>query len=337
MESLKAPNSNFDFQTIKLLPPISLNNGNHFIKIMQNGEKFYIQPPKCSLKQGIIKSSKRMYCDLMFTNENSEFIEWLENLEIYCRTYIYNNRNDWFETELDENDIENSFTSPIKIFKSGKFFLLRVNIASPLGKPSLKIYDEYENSVEVDNIKDDDLVISALEVQGIKCSPRSFQIEIELKQLLIMNKTDIFQNCVLLKKDIQPEIPTVNKEECQIDEVKESEPDEVREPEVDEVNDEIEKLGKEETEKTEEKVEKSDTMEEFDISLDELKGEPISLKKRNDIYYEMYKEALQKAKMAKQMALTSFLEAKKIKNTYMLDDIEDDDSDLEENDDENDE
>jgi hypothetical protein len=152
-----------------------------------------------------------------------------------------------------------------------------------------------------------------------------------------MNKTDIFQNCVLLKKDIQPEIPTVNKEERQSDEVNESEVDEVREPEVDEVKDEIEKLGKEETEKTEEKVEKSDTMEEFDISLDELKGEPISLKKRNDIYYEMYKEALQKAKMAKQMALTSFLEAKKIKNTYMLDDIEDDDSDLEENDDENDE
>ena len=335
MESLKAPNSSFDFQTIKLLPPISLNNGNHFIKIMQNGEKFYIQPPKCSLKQGIIKSSKRMYCDLMFTNENSEFIEWLENLEIYCRTYIYNNRNDWFETELDENDIENSFTSPIKIFKSGKFFLLRVNIASPLGKPSLKIYDEYENSVEVDNVKDDDLVISALEIQGIKCSPRSFQIEIELKQMLIMNKSDIFENCVL-KKDSQPKIPMVNKEESQ--------PEEQPRPNG------IEKLGKEEIQETEaineneeiqetkdEKVERSDTMEEFDISLDELEGEPISIKKRNDIYYEMYKEALQKAKMAKQMALASFLEAKKIKNTYMLDDIEDDDSDLEENDDENDE
>jgi hypothetical protein len=43
----------------------------------------------------------------------------------------------------------------------------------------------------------------------------------------------------------------------------------------------------------------------------------------------MYKEARQKAKDARDLALSSFLEAKRIKNTYMLDDI-DSDSDLDE-------
>ena len=38
----------------------------------------------------------------------------------------------------------------------------------------------------------------------------------------------------------------------------------------------------------------------------------------------MYREALQKAKMAKNLALTNYLEAKRIKNTYMLDDLNDD-------------
>ncbi len=47
----------------------------------------------------------------------------------------------------------------------------------------------------------------------------------------------------------------------------------------------------------------------------------------------MYRDALQKAKMAKSVALASYLEAKRIKNTYMLTDLNDDDSDLE-NDDE---
>jgi len=52
----------------------------------------------------------------------------------------------------------------------------------------------------------------------------------------------------------------------------------------------------------------------------------------------MYREARKKAKIARDLALSSYLEAKRIKNTYMLHDIEDsDDSDLdmdEENEDE---
>ena len=78
----------------------------------------------------------------------------------------------------------------------------------------------------------------------------------------------------------------------------------------------------------EENRENIEIPEEIDLTLDELEDETVSLKKRNDIYYEMYKDALRKAKMAKDLALNSFLEAKRIKNTYMLDDL--DDSDLEE-------
>ena len=47
----------------------------------------------------------------MFTNENEEFIQYLENLEQYSQKYIYDHRDKWFETELEENDIENSFNS----------------------------------------------------------------------------------------------------------------------------------------------------------------------------------------------------------------------------------
>jgi hypothetical protein len=44
----------------------------------------------------------------------------------------------------------------------------------------------------------------------------------------------------------------------------------------------------------------------------------------------MYREARQKAKVARDLALSAYLEVKRIKNTYMLDDIEDsDESDLE--------
>ena len=44
----------------------------------------------------------------------------------------------------------------------------------------------------------------------------------------------------------------------------------------------------------------------------------------------MYKEARKKAKIIKKLAISSYLEANRIKNTYMLTDIEDsEDSDYE--------
>ena len=40
----------------------------------------------------------------------------------------------------------------------------------------------------------------------------------------------------------------------------------------------------------------------------------------------MYKEAKKKAKIARDLALSAYLEAKRIKNTYMLEDLADEDS-----------
>jgi len=72
----------------------------------------------------------------------------------------------------------------------------------------------------------------------------------------------------------------------------------------------------------------SNEMEEVSFPMDNLNNaEPFHLKERNDIYYEMYYEARRKAKMAKEMALNCYLEAKNIKNTYMLNDLPESDSD----------
>jgi len=61
---------------------------------------------------------------------------------------------------------------------------------------------------------------------------------------------------------------------------------------------------------------------EVDIHLDEVpENETISLKERKELYYKIYQEARQKAKVARDLALSSYLEAKQIKNQYMLDDI----------------
>jgi hypothetical protein len=69
-------------------------------------------------------------------------------------------------------------------------------------------------------------------------------------------------------------------------------------------------------------------MEEVEFHLEELpETDTLQLKQRNDVYYELYREAKRKAKIAKDFAISAYLEAKEIKNKYMLDEIDDSDED----------
>jgi hypothetical protein len=62
----------------------------------------------------------------------------------------------------------------------------------------------------------------------------------------------------------------------------------------------------------------------------------ITLKKPNEVYYEIYKIAKDKAKQHKKAAITHYLEAKKIKNTYLLDDLDNSDESTDDDDNDND-
>ena len=56
-----------------------------------------------------------------------------------------------------------------------------------------------------------------------------------------------------------------------------------------------------------------------DINVNNSDKSSITLNNPNDVYHEIYKIARQKAKEHKKAAITHYLEAKKIKNTYLLD------------------
>jgi len=355
MESIYETDENFNFEKLVLLKPTQVAGGNYFIKFRINNNPLYVQPPKCKTKDSIVKAGKKIYCDLMFTNENEKFIQWMENLENYCQKCIYDNREQWFETELDNHDIENSFVSPFKLYKSGKYYLVRTTIPNVLGKSSLKIYDEYENEVEFENLKENNDIMTIIEIQGIKCSARSFQIEIEVKQMLLLKPSNIFEKCVIkhsndnkinisnnpnIVSNINDFEKNINSSETynSIDVNNLGENENIEMKTLDE-NEDIENNESEheeviennENNDLEEKIihEEKDIYE-VDFNLDEIaETETVQLKNRNDVYYKMYKDAIKKAKEARDLALSSFLEAKRIKNTYMLDDV-DSDSDLEE-------
>ena len=341
MEQIYETNDSFNFENLTLSKPSLVNGGNYFIRFLVNNSPLYIQPPTCKTKQGIVKAGKRFYTDLLFTNENDQFIRWMENLENHCQQFIFKNKDQWFEGELDMHDIENYFTSPIKIYKSGNYYIVRTNMNSALGKPSIKIYDEHENEVDMETINEKTNVMTILEIQGIKCSARSFQIEIEIKQMLTLKPVNLFEKCIIKTKNVISE--NHNHKEITENETIEN----VYVEETKEVSEEPKEVSEEHciqepmTEEKDLEISKDITLpneiQEINFNLEELpENESIQIKQRNDVYYEMYREAKKKAKIARDLALSSYLEAKRIKNTYMLDDIKDsDDSDLDLEKDEN--
>jgi hypothetical protein len=359
MDNIHEPTRDFPFAQLSIISPTSVSGGAHFSKLLMNKLPLYIQTPKCKTKQGIVKSGKKLYSDLVFTHEDEEFIHWLETLENTVRKMIYDNRTKWFDVELSEEDIENYFTPTIKLFKSGKMYLVRVNANSKtsgsITVSNMKIYDENEQAVEMEKIDDKTSMITIVEVQGVKCSTKSFQIELELKQIMVLKPVDLFQKCIIKPVNHstesidnlgsvakEPVIATTlmeptSKEDSNTEPLEET----VKEEEPIILSIEETSKGTKETnscfatldyEYENDPVIKilGDDVSEVNLDFDNLEeSDTFHLKEKTEVYYEMYREARRKAKLAKSLALSSFMEARRIKNLYMLDDIDDSDSDLE--------
>jgi len=195
MDDIIEPTIDYDFSKIYLGPPSTLAGGAYFTRIMYNNNKLlYVQTPKCLTKQGFVKSGKKIFADLMFDNNDTIFINWIENLESKCQELIHNKGDAWFQTKLEKDDIETAFTSPFKIYKTGKYYLLRVNV-----KPNIKIYNETDTVIKIEDITPDKNIISILEIQGIKFTSRNFQIEIELKQSMVVSPDPFLDECFIKK------------------------------------------------------------------------------------------------------------------------------------------
>lgn len=377
MDNIIEPNDLFDFTKLTLAHPVGIQGGAYFTKIEYNKKPLYIQTTKSLTRQGFVKTGKKYYCDLMFDKNSEILIHWFENLEVKCQKLIFEKKNDWFQGSLEENDIETAFNSLLRVYKSGKYYLLRTNVKNTKDDiPAVKIYNENEITLGMDDVKLETELISILEIQGIKFTSRNFQIEIELKQVMVLDKEPFFESCLIkTNKKVQELKPLEEKKENNVNDtvitnsdtileeeelVKEplieypvikepvtNETDIIKEVENLECLEEIEPIDilqpeepKQEEENISLNIEFEDLLEDIQENNDVLKeidnndlnldknDSIIKLKKPNQVYFELYKEARNKAKQAKRNAILAYLEAKNIKKTYMLENINDSDSDF---------
>jgi len=351
MNNIIEPDRNFDFSKLSLSHPVGIQGGAYFTKFLYNNKPLYIQTTKSLTRQGFVKTGKKYYCDLMFDNNSETLVNWFENLEETCQNLIFDKSEAWFQNSLEKSDIETAFNSVIRIYKSGKYYLVRTNIKTGINnEPSVKIYYENETPLSIDDVKEETNIISILEIQGIKFTSRNFQIDIELRKVMVLDNEPLFNNCLIKtfnsKKTINEnknalekvnEVIETNKEEeeehreiiVNNNENNFIENDEQRDEQRDEQSDEqtmkfdIQDLSIEE-------LPDNTELKEIDLvnDLDNLKDESITLKKPNEVYYELYKEARKNAKMAKKNAIIAYLEAKNIKKTYMIDNLDENESDI---------
>jgi hypothetical protein len=350
MDNIFDTDSTFKFENITMTTPTSVGSGTYFSKIFVSAavgpigraenkvplkNPLYIQSPKCKTRQGIVQSGKKIHADLVFTNDDEEFIQWMETLEQTVKKNIYNNRGKWFDTDMDEDDVDSYMTPTMKIFKSGKQYLMRVNVSQRIGTTPLKIYDEDECTVEMGSINDTTSIITILEIQGVRCSSKSFQIDIELKQIMVLKPVNLFEKCIIKSRDrpldrpleklVSPPQTDPIVENVVLKPVAEepvAEEPVAEEPVEESIHIEIE---------DDNTLAKNIDIEEFDLNIDTIENtDTVQLKEKTEVYYQMYREAKQKAKLAKSLALSSYMEARRIKNLYMLDDVDSsDDEDFE--------
>ena len=107
----------------------------------------------------------------------------------------------------------------------------------------------------------------------------------------------------------------------------------VEKNEIQEFTTNVEEVNLDDLEKSTEPVKREsnkDELEEVNLTFDE--EDAITLKNPNEIYLDIYRQAREKAKKAKQEAIKAYLEAKRIKELYMLEivDSSEDESDSEE-------
>ena len=326
----------FDFNQILLDNPVPLSGGSYFTKLLvaKGSKNLYIQLPKVTTKQGIMKNSNKIYCDLMFPSANKDVISWFEQLEKRCQDLIVKKKELWFHNTVSDTDIDEMMNPIIRPYRSGKFFLVR----SSLKGGKCNVFDENEEIYDLENLTNNDEIIPLINLHGIRFNAKNIQIEITLTQLMVLIPAQEFEKKCLIKlhKPNNLETNTIierenletntiiegdNLETNTIIERENLEQDTIIEGENLEQDTIIERENLEEKESLEND---NHGLQEVELEItDIVNNEIISLKDPKEVYKEIYIAAKKKAYELRKNALNAYLEAQNIKEKYSFEDMDD--------------
>ena len=201
MQIFSFEKNQFPLDDITLANPQGLQGGAFFSKLKLLGNNITIQTPRCKTKNGIVKTEKKIYCDLMFEKDDENVIEFLEGLEDKIKNLIYEKKDKWFHSDMDMDTIDYHWQNILRSYKGSKI-LLRCFIKKPKSRlnsqPTLQIYDEDESLLKIDDLTKEKTLMALLEMSGLKFTSQSFSLEFNLTQAMVL-KDKVFRNKCLIK------------------------------------------------------------------------------------------------------------------------------------------
>jgi hypothetical protein len=350
-----SPDSTFDFSTITLSsPPIKQSDGTFFTKLLNSGNPLYVQTPVGGTKNGIVTFSRHKHADLVFESKNNEFIAWGEKLEERCCTLIYEKAVEWFDSNIEPQDIDN--INFFKSYKSGMYQTISTSIKKLSdNSDELIIYDETNTLKSSDCVKQNSSVISIIEICGINFSSKNFKVLIELKQLMLLDPPPVinemhstedsespFSTCLIQPhteecSPITPSEPEIKNINLEPENILFNEPNDTPTLECINLDNQCKPITTELHEEndlkkntlmnasllTDNNTELNHNMNDLNIaSLDipnnnEL-SEPITLKPRDDIINEMYSSAKNEMERLKHEFIDATIKFENLKKEYGL-------------------
>ena len=205
---------------LKLHSPIPIQGGSYLAKITLNDNPILFQLPKCSTKKGIVSSGKRFYCDLLFKYDDSNVIDFIEDLETVVRDKILEKNELWFQDPPSLEDIEYNWNESIKQTKQQ--FYLRTYIGNTKNiKSTISVYNSNQEQISIDDVNASSNIITIVELTGLKFSSNSFHINYCLRQVMVLEEKPIFNKCLInfssnkkvSKKQEQHDIQVENKDD----------------------------------------------------------------------------------------------------------------------------
>lgn len=205
--------------------------------------------------------------------------------------------------------------------------LLRTFIDNTQSSQKCSIFDENKVLCENSDVENRNIA-TIVHIKGVRLTNTSFQLDIENKQILLLEDTNIFDTCMLKNNEIKNEIEKTDatkevkenakqtvkediKESVDKNNVKENDIDipkqnlithETRQP----VIGDVEELNLEHFKET-------------NLGMDTMNSN-MKLKTPQDVYMHMYKMAKRRARETRKQAIKAYIDAQNIKAAYLIKD-----------------
>lgn len=204
------------FSNISIATPSKLygNDSIYYSNIHIDNEPLYFKFMNCQTKHGILTSNNSIFTDLVLCHSNTndfDYIHWFRELEDHLKCILYSKYNKWFMYDMTQDEIDYAFISSLRNYKENNS-IIRINLKQTEHIPSCIVFDENEKIKSYDDVKKN-FINGIIHIKGIQFTNNVFHLDIEMKQIMILETESIFRHCLIkLNKDMTEDIDTKKEE-----------------------------------------------------------------------------------------------------------------------------